>query len=197
MAVDVQATPSGKWRGRVKYRGVHYHVGIFGSEEAARSACRAEMACLLNGTSSLLVPGGTDTVRSFSDALGVREGTVKRWVHEGMPVVRSGRVLRIDRAAARAWVEEHRRDSVAFDRKGVVYVARRSGDGAVKIGWTSDVARRMRELSNGQDVVLVAALPGDKPKEQELHRRFADRALGGEWFDVPATAVVDALREVA
>lgn len=194
----VYFTPRGKWRGQVRHNGTSYHVGIFGSREAAEAACREEIARVETGTSAL-VRGNSITISRFASEIGVRQGTVKRWVHEGMPIDKDGIGIRIVREEAKAWIEANRSGSVAFSRKSTVYVAQRATDGAVKIGWTSDVHRRMKELAQaiGNDVVLVAALPGDKVIELQLHAEFAASRLDGEWFAASVDDVVQALREAA
>lgn len=83
--------------------------------------------------------------RQFAEHLGVAHGTVKRWLHEGMPAHRHNRRVRIDVQRATEWIREHYGRTIAFDRKAVVYFAIRS-EGAVKIGWSSDVLRRVQEL---------------------------------------------------
>jgi hypothetical protein len=192
--IDVRETPSGRWTARIICEGVSHYVGVFRSQLNALATCQAEIVKAERGTSTLVVPG-TVPARAFAEAIGVRLGTVKRWIHEGMPV----RGTRVHVKDATAWVREHHGDSVAFNRRAVVYVAQRDGDGAVKIGWTSDLARRLHELRRDTqvDVLVLAALPGDKPVEQRLHERFAPKRLDGEWFAVPAAEAVAALREVA
>ena len=63
--------------------------------------------------------------------------------------------------------------------EGVVYYLRSGG--YIKIGWTSDLAKRMRAYS--PDSVLLAVHPGTRKDEHRLHKRFAtDRTHGREWF---------------
>ncbi len=124
--------------------------------------------------------------RQFADRLGVPYGTVKRWATEGLPIRRSihHRSNQIPLTEGLAWVESHRGKSVSFNRSSTIYFAQRQTDGAVKIGWTSDVERRLRELrkENRVAVVLLAAFPGDKPDEGRMHLRFAADRIDGEWF---------------
>lgn len=56
--------------------------------------------------------------------------------------------------------------------------------GPIKLGWSSDPARRLRDLSVAQpnELHLVALLPGDKSLERRLHDRLSDFRLSGEWF---------------
>ena len=161
-----QATESGKkFRGRVRFGGVDYHVGIFGSQESASEAAHRELEYARLGTSALVIPG-TTTIAAFAKSIEVREGTVKRWVHEGMPALKLAGVSRIEPSAAKAWVDANRRDTVAFSRQSLLYVVQRDTDRAVKIGWTSNLGRRLNELTKGtfSIVRLLAAWMGDKPR---------------------------------
>lgn len=140
--------------------------------------------------------------KQYAERIGVPHGTVKRWRLDGLP----GRVnhrkhLEIDVDAADAWVKEHHPRSIAFDRSSVIYIVSRGIDGAVKIGWTSDVERRVRELrkETRDTIAILAMLPGDKPDELRLHSRFQDDRIGGEWFrrSSKMVAFLNALRSVA
>lgn len=122
--------------------------------------------------------------KEYAEHIGVSHGTVKRWRGEGLPGVRGPHhTLVIDPVVADAWVAEHHPKSCAFNRASCIYFARRE-DGAVKIGWSSDVMRRMAELrkATGRNVVFLAAYPGAKPDELALHARFAAFLIEGEWF---------------
>lgn len=122
--------------------------------------------------------------KRFAEYIGVAHGTVKRWLHEGLPARRSGRGVWITPSVAEGWIRERfPRKTIAFERAAFVYLARRQ-DGLVKIGWSSDVMRRVAELRKmtRQAVELLACFPGDKPAELALHERFAALAEGGEWF---------------
>ncbi|MGE4079598.1 MAG: GIY-YIG nuclease family protein [Reyranella sp.] len=65
-----------------------------------------------------------------------------------------------------------------------VYFARQGVTGNVKIGFTADVTKRMPQLQSGQliPLLLMRLLAGSAVDEKALHRRFADHAIGGEWF---------------
>ncbi len=137
--------------------------------------------------------------KRFAESVGVAHGTVKRWLHEGMPCSRKGHQTWIVPSFATAWVEARYGKTVAFDRRAVIYFAVRD-DGAVKIGWSSDIVRRVTELRRDtrSDVQLLACYPGAKPDELALHARFATDRIedGGEWFR-RSEAIDDFLRNLA
>jgi hypothetical protein len=57
-------------------------------------------------------------------------------------------------------------------------------EGDLKIGYAKDVRNRVKDVqtSNKRPVQLAACLPGGKPHEGDLHRRFASLRIRGEWF---------------
>jgi hypothetical protein len=69
--------------------------------------------------------------------------------------------------------------------RGWVYLLQSQGtDGVVKLGWTQDIHKRVRDLRahHPHDLHLVAALPGSRKLEAALHKRLAARQLRGEWY---------------
>jgi hypothetical protein len=54
----------------------------------------------------------------------------------------------------------------------------------VKIGYTSDVKRRLEQLrgASPSELKAVLVLPGDMQTEVIYHERFAQYRLHGEWF---------------
>lgn len=83
------------------------------------------------------------------------------------------------RAEAPAVVEDPPRESW-------VYFLKTSG--YIKIGWTSDISKRMRSYPPGSQ--LLAALPGGRKEEAALHRRFAvHRTHGREWYPLAADLI--------
>ncbi len=198
--MSVEYTSSGRWKAQCKWDGVSLYVGLYHSRETALQAVAKEYEALRAGTSALVVEGARFTVKSYAEHIHVRVGTMKRWVHEGLPVVRTASgFIRIDPDAADAWVKEHHPKSVAFGRESLVYLAQRDTDDAVKIGWADDVERRLREIRKVEQcsVCLVAAVPGDKPLEQRMHRHFEPRRLKGEWFNISPSEAFEALRGAA
>lgn len=75
---------------------------------------------------------------------------------------------------------------------GYCYIVQR-GDGAVKIGFTTDMKNRRRLLEKDHGPLKVLrVLNGDRGREGELHKRFKSNAIGGEWF-VPDAAMIEAI----
>lgn len=68
---------------------------------------------------------------------------------------------------------------------GVVYYVQVGAH--VKIGWTADMANRMRKYPPNS--ALLAQHPGTRQDETRIHRRFAaDRTHGREWY-VPSASL--------
>lgn len=64
-------------------------------------------------------------------------------------------------------------------RDGVVYFVKNSGH--IKIGWTVDLAKRMRAYPPGSE--LLACHPGTRADEARLHKRFkVHLSHGREWY---------------
>lgn len=64
-------------------------------------------------------------------------------------------------------------------RMGTIYFIRVGGH--IKIGWTSNLAKRMRQYA--PDTILLATCPGTRKDENQLHKRFAvHRTFGREWY---------------
>lgn len=123
--------------------------------------------------------------KRYAEHIGVAHGTVKRWLSEGMPARRHHKYVWITPAEADAWIAERfkGRRSIAFQRKGVVYFIERE-DGAIKIGWSSDVMRRLQEIRKEylSACQLIACYPGNKTDELRLHATFSDCRIAEEWF---------------
>jgi hypothetical protein len=70
---------------------------------------------------------------------------------------------------------------------GYVYFITTAEADRVKIGFTSNSpASRLRELQTGSpfELCIIATECGSLAREQELHRRFAEHRLHGEWFEM-------------
>lgn len=69
-------------------------------------------------------------------------------------------------------------------KNGVVYVVQCGRTGPIKIGYTTNLIQRVRDLefAGGHRLQLRAAFVGSKKLERQLHDRFEDLRLHGEWF---------------
>lgn len=77
---------------------------------------------------------------------------------------------------------------------GTIYFIRSGG--FVKIGWTSDLARRMKGYP--PDTLLLAVKPGTRKGERALHRKFAHlKTHGREWFPLAPQITEEIDRTVA
>jgi len=65
----------------------------------------------------------------------------------------------------------------------VYFIADTTND-IVKIGQSKDVKKRLKQLqtSNGNVLVLLGYMDGNKEKEKYLHQLFSEHKLQGEWF---------------
>lgn len=57
-------------------------------------------------------------------------------------------------------------------------------DGAVKIGFTTQIGKRVRALSGGAkaSLVLLGSVPGTRQHEKAMHEILDPYRMGGEWF---------------
>jgi hypothetical protein len=80
----------------------------------------------------------------------------------------------------RAQVSVHRQK-----RQKVVYFVQTAGGGLIKIGFTTNLEARVRDLQTSSPVALcvLATLSGGESLEAELHERFASYRKHGEWFE--------------
>lgn len=69
-------------------------------------------------------------------------------------------------------------------KPGMVYFVRADRSRYCKIGWTGDLAARLPKLQTGNHLPLklLAAMPGTRGDEAQLHHRFARDRASGEWF---------------
>jgi hypothetical protein len=80
--------------------------------------------------------------------------------------------------------------------EGHVYFAA-AATGSIKIGFTSDVGRRLTELSyaTGHPLSLLTSVFGDRKTEGYFHRKHAPDNLIGEWFR-PSADVLSTIDDV-
>lgn len=79
----------------------------------------------------------------------------------------------------------------ARNKPKYVYVIGAPGSATVKIGITTSVADRLRQIQSMSPVELEVlwARPGSQELERSLHRHFADHRSHGEWFTFDDDAV--------
>lgn len=65
---------------------------------------------------------------------------------------------------------------------GPVVYAIRLLDGAVKIGWTSDLSQRKRTWRIAGNEGILAVMPGTLDDEQEIHARLSDHLMYGREY---------------
>lgn len=107
---------------------------------------------------------------------------------------------RIDALIARreAWVDDEahgegiltaKQVASASQRGAVVYFIQGGFGGPIKIGTTQSLRARLKGLQCGSPVRLyvLATLPGGDAQESELHVRFDEDRLHGEWFSPSAS----------
>lgn len=191
--MGISKRKNGLVEAQVVCAGKKYSIGFYPTEFEAQVSVATENDRVANGTSLLCDPSML-TYKAFADLVGAPHGTIKQWVGKGLPVERLGLTVRVPKERGLRWVAENRGNSVSIDRDPVVYIAQRDSDKAVKIGWTSNLYQRQRELrKQGDNVSICAALPGKKGVELALHARFAAHRIDGEWFTVARNDVIRAL----
>jgi hypothetical protein len=81
-----------------------------------------------------------------------------------------------------------------------VYFLQSIAGAAIKIGFTGMFQRRLRrlQLSSPDRLCLLKLTPGGRPREREIHERFTDLRLHGEWFSPDPTLLdfIERLSEI-
>jgi hypothetical protein len=72
-------------------------------------------------------------------------------------------------------------------KRGYVYFISTANERAVKIGWSSNIAKRLDNLqaANPETLRLVGVVQAGKAKEAEYHKRFRGQKIRGEWYRLP------------
>jgi hypothetical protein len=67
---------------------------------------------------------------------------------------------------------------------GCVYAIRNPANGAIKIGFATDLKTRVSSIgtSHSERLELLGWVPGDRELERALHGAFNDCHIKGEWF---------------
>jgi hypothetical protein len=77
----------------------------------------------------------------------------------------------------------------------MVYFLQSARGGPVKIGFSADVSKRIRQLQGmyGVTLTLLAAIEGDREREREMHDRFAHLRIEGTEQFRPAADLMEFL----
>lgn len=112
-----------------------------------------------------------ETVESARPAYALDSRGVWHWLN-GPPMVVEASEVRV-------------RGPLRNELLGYVYFIQAGGPGgAIKIGWSSDVSRRLAELqtANAEPLVLLTTTPGTQLTERAFHTRFGAARMTAEWF---------------
>lgn len=81
--------------------------------------------------------------------------------------------------------------------KGYVYFIQGLCGGAIKVGYSVDPNKRLKELQTGypDTLTILLMIPGTEQTEKTLHRQFESSRLKGEWFR-PDEYLIDAIKNL-
>jgi hypothetical protein len=71
---------------------------------------------------------------------------------------------------------------------GCVYFIQGESGGAIKVGFSTELAKRLSQLQTGfpDTLRLLLAIPGTQDREKAIHKRLSKYWLRGEWYkDTP------------
>lgn len=84
--------------------------------------------------------------------------------------------------------------------KGYVYFVKFKSSNAIKIGKSFDVIKRVNELRNGHqdDMILLGYIYSEDygKLENESHKKFNEKRISGEWFNVSLIDVIDYIKSL-
>lgn len=123
------------------------------------------------------------TYRQAAREFGVTRATIKeayRLCQEG----KEAEAVALVNKERDARIREKEESLLREDRESVVYFVEAKLSGKIKIGVTSGLGKRLRNLINGSPIKLrlIGTIPGTYRDEQDLHLRFAKYRKHGEWF---------------
>lgn len=84
----------------------------------------------------------------------------------------------------RSWRRRDIDRAFAPGYEGFVYFIQAESGGPVKIGWSLTPVERRGQIQYGNPEVLriIGLIEGSRDKEAEMHVRFAQSHVRGEWF---------------
>lgn len=100
--------------------------------------------------------------------------------------------------AMRNWSLEGEPVGTPNKRNEGVYFVQGASGGPIKIGYSTDVAKRIGDLQTGSPLplCLLAVADGGLDYETYLHRAFEDERTHGEWF-APTPRLLQLIQEIA
>lgn len=109
-----------------------------------------------------------------------------------------GRTVWVNRPAFDAWMEARPRDNPPNPQpsRPVVYFIQLGEGGPIKIGFTTNLDKRIKALQTASpdNLILLAAVEGSERTERGLHARFGEHRQRGEWF-APAPEILEYIEE--
>lgn len=89
-------------------------------------------------------------------------------------------------------------DNSIIDKEAWIYFVQANCGGPIKIGWTQDIDRRVRDMQavNPFKLLVVGKFRGKLCDERRLHDEFASERLHGEWFE-PTDALLTRIAQEA
>ncbi|MGI9485427.1 MAG: GIY-YIG nuclease family protein [Geminicoccaceae bacterium] len=71
------------------------------------------------------------------------------------------------------------------DKEAWIYFIQAECGGPIKIGWTQDIDRRVKDMQavNPFTLIVIGKFRGMLADERRLHDKFALSRLHGEWFE--------------
>ncbi len=132
------------------------------------------------------------TAKDIAEELQISLRTAYSYARQ-MLCIAGGRTGVVERKDFDAWVVAHTRPPVRFgtvvrkDLGAGVYFLQGGDDGAIKIGMSRDITRRVSELQKCSPVELriigtIERMVGAAVLEASFHKRLAEHRLHGEWF---------------
>jgi hypothetical protein len=103
------------------------------------------------------------------------------------------------RAGIRWLIDGSRPDFTPPLPKGrLIYFIRQDQTGAIKIGSTNNLEKRVQALQTGSPYLLkpIGYITGTAKLEQKLHKQFQEFQLQGEWFQ-PHPRLLDFIEQKA
>jgi transposase len=121
--------------------------------------------------------------RAACGILGLDPSTASRWLERakaGMPHYQD--FLKEYEKIEKKTVERTRK--IASSHRNVVYIIHDRAHDAYKIGYTSNLPQRLRELGTAMpyDPVPIAVTRATVEIEQHIHKLFDHERIRGEWF---------------